>query len=332
MTRTLIFLSVILIIFGWLILSYGPFHLGQKSALDINQFRILSLSEQIKYLDQAGKEMSILEIRDFIKLAYPDEPNGEHGLSHKLGALAVEKEGIAGFGFCDSLLQFGCFHGAALAAVRIRGDDPNLSRELWEGCKSKAKIPGSCLHGLGHAITMIRQYDLLAAYEECENLLNDQDSFWCEDGVSMENIARSMAPAGLGVYGKNDDIYYPCNSIPKRFEASCVRNHVGYLYRLWGADFSRAINFCVSFGVGRTAEECINVIGSIIASDYIDNQEKLISKCRLVEQYNQFCIEGAVVNYSMSRQFDRAEKLCNTLEETGKKSCFGKIESFRAFP
>ena len=330
MNKTLILVGGILLVFVFLFLSFDSFGISKKLNPDVNKFRALSLQEQVEYLDQASEKLSIPELRDFIKLAYPGEPNDKHELSHKLGELAIEKEGIAGFGSCDSLLQFGCFHGAALTAVKLKGNDPELASKLWQGCKSKAKLPGICLHGLGHAITMIKEYELLPAYEECERVLaGEEDAFWCQDGVSMENISRSMAPSSLGEYGRKDDPYYPCNSIPKRFETPCVRNHIGYLYRSWGGNLQRSFDFCPSYGAGKTAEECVNIIGSIIASDYINDPEKLVSQCRTAGSYHRFCIEGAVTNYSMARQFDRAEKLCHTLEENRRESCFKRIESFQ---
>jgi len=329
MIKVLIITGVLtLIVLGWLFLPLSLFRVIEKFEPDVQKFRILSLNEQLRYLDGAAKKMSILELRDFIKSAYPQEPNDKHELAHKLGMLAVEKEGLAGFGSCDSLLQFGCFHGAALAAVRLKGNNPKLVRELWEGCRDKARLPGICLHGLGHAIMMIKQYDLLAAYDECEQILDGQNNeFWCQDGVSMENINRSMASADLGAYGKKDDPYYPCNTIPRKFETVCVRNHIGYIYRFWGADFERAVGFCATFGTGKTAEECTSILGSIIVTDYLNDQEGLLAKCGIAGFYQQFCVEGAAINHAMSRRFDQAEELCNTLDEPGKAVCLAKTRS-----
>lgn len=329
MIKTSIIIAIILIISGWVFLLFNQPDFIKKNNLDLDKFRGLSLLEQVEYLDQASKKNNILELREFIKTAYPEEPNDKHELSHKLGELAIEKEGIEGFGYCDSLLQFGCFHSAALTAVKLRGDDPDLARELWNGCKSKEKLPGSCLHGLGHAILVIKHYNLLAAYEECGHILDkEEEAFWCEDGVSMENINRSMAPSSLGEYSKEDDIFYPCNSIPKQYEASCVRNHVGYLYRFWAGDFSKALAYCSSFNDTKTIEECVNVIGSLMVTEYSSDQEKLINECHIAGPYYQFCIEGAVVAYSMARQFDRAEKLCDTLTKTEVGPCLGRIDFF----
>jgi hypothetical protein len=330
MNKFLIPAGVAVLILGLFILSPYSKNIFSKPGLDVQSFQKLSLSEQVEYLDSVSGKIGIIEIRDFIKKAYPNEPNSEHELTHKLGELAVKKEGIDGFGLCDSLLQFGCFHGAALAAVRINGNSPNLIRELLEACKKNSKAPGSCFHGLGHAIIMIKQYDLMASYRECENILTGNDSYWCQDGASMENMSRSMAPAGLGKYGSEDDIYYPCNSIPKKYENVCVRNHVGYLYRMWGLDLVRAITFCKSSIFAEdTIKECIHILGSIIASDYVDNSENLIKKCQLAGTYQNSCIDGAVTSHSMARLFDHAGKLCDTLKAPDYDACHRKIIDFK---
>jgi hypothetical protein len=314
---------IILIASGLVALSF----LSSKKP-SVQEFQALSLPKQVEYLDQAADKLNILELRDFIKLAYPQEPNDRHELSHKLGELAVEQKGIEGFGYCDMLLQFGCFHGAALAAVRLRGNSDSLAQELWDACKSLAKFPTDCLHGLGHAVIMIEQYDVVAAYEKCEEILNENEAFWCEDGVSMENITRSMANAGIGAYGKLDDIHYPCNSIPVRFETPCVRNHIGYLYRNWGNDFSKAANFCFTY-TGKTTDECIRVIGSIVSAKYNNNSEGLAKQCAEALAYRSSCVEGAVTAHSMSRRFDQAAELCDTLEaDTDRNNCHGRVKQF----
>lgn len=308
-----------------------PEEISQKSSISIERFRTLSHEMQIRALDDMSNIQNFDTVWSFLKSAYPDEPPSKHDLSHKLGEIAIKELGLDGFGRCDTFLNFGCFHGAALAAIRFHGEQPLLGEGLWEACRRSSPFPGNCLHGLGHAIMVIKQYNLLKAYEECERFLNSDESFWCQDGVTMENITRSMIDSESEPYGSDEDPYYPCNSIPQKYEAVCVRNHIGFLQRNFGFNLEEMVAFCLSFKEEQTRQECISMIGSQDAEVLYDDPEAVIEHCRKSGAYFRFCIFGAVTNFSMTKRFAYAEQLCATfLNIEDQSACLNRIQSFRS--
>lgn len=307
-------------------LSKGTLREGDIS---IEEFRGAELSVQGRMLDEMSSVKNFAAIKDFIKSAYPDEPPHKHELAHKLGGIAFKEFSFDAFGFCDTLLNYGCFHGAAFAAIRRHGLDPQLGDKLWLGCKKNTPNPGRCLHGLGHAIMILKQYDLLAAYHECERSLNENDSFWCQDGATMENITRTMADTGLEPYGSDADPYYPCNALPKKHEAVCARNHLQYAQNRFSFDLAESIKFCLGFYTQRAREECIGIMGSLTADDFFTNPELVIEHCKKTAPYVRFCIEGGANVFATAKQYNRAGQLCATLEAPGERdSCLGIISSF----
>ena len=299
--------------------------------ISLQEFRSLSLLEQSKVLEATAKQVSVLALIEFVKEAYPEQHPSKHNLSHTLGEIAFEQRSFKGFGACDSFLAFGCFHGVALAAIRTNGLDSTLSDALWEGCESESPYPDNCLHGLGHAIMVINQYDVLKAFKECERIFPDENrSFWCQDGVAMENTFRSVVSNDDGdTYENLDDPYYPCNLMPERYQAVCVKNHVGVLIRNFSFNFQEVTDFCHSFSLKETKENCILELGSIIAGMAFENTEFIVDACRKTQPYTLSCILGGVTALSMARHYENAGQLCDSLGKVGERiECFNRIKSF----
>lgn len=302
--------------------------LTRSQNISIEQFRSAQLSAQLEILDEKDKGESFEDLKNFVMLAYPDEPPDKHELGHKLGEIAFKELSFDAFGFCDTFLNYGCFHGVALTAVRHYGLKPELSEKLWIGCKKGASKPGRCLHGLGHVIMMLKQYDLLASYRECEELLSENDSFWCQDGVAMENIERRLADPDIKPYGSDEDPYYPCNAIPETYEAVCARNHLQFAQRKFSLTLQESIAFCLGFKMVRSQEECIGILGSLLADDFFNEPSKIIELCGEAGKYKTLCIRGAAHVFVVAKNTEEAEKLCNSLIEGSEQgSCMNLIHS-----
>lgn len=294
------------------------------------KFSSLDFPTQLTMMDAISKTKSVGELRQFLLEAYPDESKANHDLAHKLGELAIKKNGLRGFAFCDTSFDFGCFHGASLAAIRLYGPSEDLSQKLWEGCRREAVFPGDCLHGLGHAIMVMKRYNLLEAYQECERVVKDEDdSFWCQDGVSMENRTRSLGDRDLKPYGKSDDPYYPCNTLPLRYEAPCVRNHVEYIKDAFNFGQKDLLAFCASFGAKKTRTECIAMLGTLAAKEFSDSAN-VVERCKAANEDQFYCMRGAVISRLMSKHFASARELCGSLITIKEKtSCDDLIASFK---
>lgn len=284
----------------------------------------------MEQLDVLAKRRGAMAAKLFLADVYPGGAPDKHELAHRLGEIVIRERSFDGFGLCDELLDFGCFHGAALAAVRLEGSNPKLGAMLWAGCQKTAKYPGDCLHGLGHAIMVINGYDLERAYGACDELLNSKYAFWCEDGVSMENISRSMANVSAGGYGKYDDDAYPCNAVEKKYEKVCVKNHIAFLKRARNYDLAQLLLFCSEFSSSDTAGECMGMIGNLYVRDNFSKPELVIHVCADAETYVGKCIAGGALALSMSARFEEAGRLCQSIVDgPDNEACFRTIEYFK---
>jgi len=276
----------------------------------------------------SGEGVDFLEIYNLVADLYPSGHPEKHVLAHTLGEIAIRQYGLEGFGSCDSLLSYGCYHGAALTAARVYGYDLSLGKKLWSACKERARLPGDCLHGLGHAVMVIEHYDLLRAYDGCESIFENEDesvvkSFWCKDGVSMENVERSLSEKGIPPYGKEDDLYYPCNAIPERHRPVCFRDHVSYLKNQLFLSKKQVADFCLSLPK-ESADLCFDMTGSLV--DRANPAEDLRSFCPTGE-YEKVCVIGAVSALSMEKLYDEAEEACLLLSGAEATECNNRIRS-----
>lgn len=297
----------------------------------VEEFKKLTTAEQDETIKKLSAEgIDFRKIYTLVAESYSSGHPEKHVLAHTLGEAAVRKHGLSGFAMCDSLLSYGCYHGAALAAARVYGYDPNLGKKLWESCKAGANFPGDCLHGLGHAVMVIERYDLIRAYEECEAIFSEEDereikAFWCKDGVSMENVERSLAEEGLPPYGDENNLYYPCDSLPARHQPICYRDHVSYLKNQLSFSKKQVSNFCLTLP-NESARGCFDMTGSLV--DRSSPAKDVADFCP-EGAYMKDCLMGAVSALSMERLYAEAESVCEIFPEEERQECEGRIRSVR---
>lgn len=304
-----------------------------SNKISIEEFHSLADKQQMSYLRNLAKDTSIEEARNFLKTAYPNEPSDKHELIHAIGEAAYLQFGYDGLGKCDSLFMFGCYHGVVLEAVRQNGYNEKVLKELADGClnlSSNKTITTACSHGIGHAIMVLKSYDLLESYKDCDKTFSSEEElFYCWDGVSMENIMRRFEQADAKKFLKADDPYYPCNAVPEKYQAACAREHVFYVFELLNQrDTKKAIDFCMYFTSEKTRFECTSAIGNFLNQAYSDNPQKIIDGCnKLNGDYISYCITRAATQYSFSRQVEKAKLLCNTLaQKSSQETCMGAVE------
>lgn len=282
--------------------------------------------KQLETLRALGRSEGPQAVLSFLKKSYPDEPSDKHELSHIVGEAAFETSGFNGFGACDSFLRFGCYHGVILEAIRKNGYSEKVMRNLAEGCvglpRNKTVIT-ACAHGVGHGIMWVHSYGLLASYEECERIFEDQDNrFFCYDGVSMENVVRRDTRSGLTNDLESSDPYYPCNRVPVKYQSACTREHVFHARRtFFGKDTLKTAGYCLYFREEETRKECFGGLGNALNQDFFDSPQMVIDECGEVEErYRHFCFSVAASQYAFGGRIDNARMLCGAIGDEQKKA------------
>ena len=145
-----------------------------------------------------------------------------HQAAHHVGkALFAFADGDVekAFALCTTAAHNGCQHAlfGELASAGTLKDVPHL-------CHGNKK-PGAedlCFHGMGHALLVERQGELVAALADCDGLaIPDRAKQFCWSGVFMENGSNLMG--GGRRYIKADDPLYPCTmtGLDEKYVSTC---------------------------------------------------------------------------------------------------------------
>ncbi len=281
---------------------------------ELVNFRNLDIKEQQKLLLELADKQGTEEMRLFLRAAYPDGPSHKHELSHTVGELLFKEAGLAALGLCDRSFEFGCYHSVVLEAVKKYGFRENLTEELREGCKKAGPAYFGCIHGLGHAVMVLKSYDLKSAYEFCENAFapDPKEQFWCYDGVSMENTVRAVAPEGLsGNLPTRDNIRTPCLELPEKYQGACAREHLHYAaHGFLSNDAVKIADYCLGFQSESTREQCFYGMGANLHGRLYDKPSEIVSGCLKGGQYSRFCATNAATQFAVSKNKASAELVC----------------------
>ena len=305
---------------------------AQSFDMSSQEFRALSSKEKLQVLKEFAQEHGVKEAREFLKRTYPDQPADEHELIHIVGEVAFLDFGYEGLDFCDSLFSFGCYHGVVLEAVRQHGHDEEVFQNLARGCldlpHSKTTIT-ACIHGIGHGVMVVGAYDLLASYQNCDKMFVDSENlFFCYDGVSMENVMRRFEQEGSIDYLTSEDPFYPCNTVPQKYQSACVREHIFHARRVfYEKDTEKTAEYCLYFTEEKTRSVCFSALGNVLNQEFFGSPKIVIEECRKVGKYSDLCITKAASQYGFASQFSLATILCEGLSTSEmQKNCFGMLE------
>jgi hypothetical protein len=290
-------------------------------------FRALSILDQRDALSDLVGLYSFARVLEFLRTVYPLEDPSVHGVGHVLGEVAYMQYGYDAFAQCDNIFNYGCYHGVVDMAIRIQGKDDMLMQNLWNTCVNGMSDSGPCLHPLGHASTILAQYDILEAFGRCDSLFTDpQYARECWNGAMMEYINRSSPGAPNASYGDPNDPYYPCDTYPERYKGACVSMHAHYLFSVWGNDVGKLLSFCLSYP-HNLRQECTREAGIEAAETYFLRADETVRVCKEDARYSTDCLMGAATRYGSAGQFDKANMQCEAIDENDlQQACYQRIK------
>jgi len=108
-------------------------------------------------------------------------------------------------------------------------NEPTISR--WE-----------CIHGVGHGLTKINNFDIFSAIERCEEFENDWERVSCSKGLFMENM-DNYYDTGQGTISKND-LFFPCNKLEQKLSPPCYHYQARHVYNQNDYNFELAFIEC----------------------------------------------------------------------------------------
>jgi len=188
-------------------------------------------------------------------------------------------------------------------------NEPTISR--WE-----------CIHGVGHGLSKINNFDIFPALERCEEFENDWERVSCSKGLFMENIGNYYK-TGEGTISKND-LFFPCNQLEQKLSPPCYHYQARHLYNQNGKNFEPAFVECEKAPKG-FEKYCYRGLGNKMGIKVHNNSDFAKICLNVKPEFQEFCFLGIAMKYADNRSIKEALEFCEIIPEEFKGSCFGEV-------
>lgn len=199
-----------------------------------------------------------------------------HEFAHIVGNALYKSNGIDAITSCDRTFSFGCFHGVTEAALKANGINTisNIERACLKIFPATTTVNAmNCIHGVGHGVLAMENYDHVKALNDC-NLLSPEYQRYCYDGVFMEYAA--FAPKSKYAM---ENIWQFCTDLDPQLHVQCAQQQPVMLRYQYKVSFEETIPFCEQAPAAAMVTGCFRNLGQLAATDALGNADKIREAC-----------------------------------------------------
>lgn len=261
-----------------------------------------------------------------------------HQITHAIGHAATDVVGSVGKAFTlgDPMCWSGYYHGVMEETLEAVGTT-TLKTTINNICSD---VPGknaysfdyyNCVHGLGHGIMLLYNYDLFASLDVCSTLDGAWEKSSCGGGVFMENIMIESR-GGKSDFLKPEDPIYPCNAVPGAHKSQCYMMQTSHILTAVGGDFSKVFEICSTVEEDYR-ETCYQSLGRDASGRSVSNIESTVASCNLAPTASGLlnCVIGAVKDFISFHHSDiEAKQLCARFEPDVNRQCLAVTKDYYA--
>ena len=249
-----------------------------------------------------------------------------HSEAHDLGRVVFTrtKDFAVSIQACGDGCTSGCFHGVLMEAFGHAEENNAPHKHVWEDeiaekmndvCSDPAILAlhskGKCVHGIGHAVTFLTNYDMQKSLDLCARFDNKPLEFYCAGGVFMEYSLEAKVQT-------EQSLHYPCDQFDP-LPGNCYQFIMPKLLQRLG-NLTAVEKECLGLDSFKRAD-CFKGLGVLNNLSVADNPQLIASLCdggSLADQ--QACVEGATVKLSEGDQ-EKALAVCDQLNGELKSYC-----------
>ena len=267
-----------------------------------------------------------------------------HSEGHDMGKVVYSKIGNIGDAMrtCDDACYSGCMHGVLMEAFTT--PDPG-EHEHDEGVKEnhrhielpdiKEKIntlctsedisslykEGDCLHGVGHALMYLSDYNVPKAIEYCDLFPEGPKAYYCATGAYMEYVSVMDEKDAT-----TQSVHYPCDE--GKYPAACFRYkmvHVVIRHYLANRKYGKLVNDCLALEP-HYRRACFHGLGNAHNGYIVLNRVNFDDVCAFGDKNDQYmCLEGAIERMAKYHP-NEAKQACNQLSGWKNELCILGLE------
>ena len=188
----------------------------------LTEYRGIAADARRKVLDAWIPRLGVTGLLDALEEGFPSC----HDHAHELGkaAYAASRDMAGVLQACQTRCVSGCMHGVLMEAFTER---PGALRDriatLCDGAAFRQiHKKGDCVHGVGHGVAYVSDYDVPRALALCEAVGDRAYQYYCASGAYMQLFMTFQRQ----ISARAD--HYPCDEA-KRFAAACYRYKVFFM-------------------------------------------------------------------------------------------------------
>jgi hypothetical protein len=186
-----------------------------------------------------------------------------------------------------------------------------------------------CLHGLGHGLADIYNYDIQSAVNRCEEFEPGLEQISCSKGIFMQNTVH-LVETGTGDFDEND-LFYPCNALPSKYMPTCYHYHITYMAAKSGGtriQIPDAFDICDDISPEEMIKYCYYGMGRQMQSRTYLDWDRAVFLCQQGDRKDlySYCLEGMLMtlvngNTNPSGGFS----FCKSLPSEYKQTCYDSL-------
>lgn len=252
-----------------------------------------------------------------------------HKYAVKVGEYSYELFKNSAFQWHDNAFSFESMNGYIFGVIKNylkKNGEEGLFVNLKEIIGSDQKRA----HVVGHGFIMWKDYELMNALKACDFLKADEAiAEACRGGVFMENIVGGRSPE-TGHYTKylNNDPFYPCIIVDKKYEAACYKYAPYRFIQLFQNDFGKFAEHCLKLNTA-DRNSCFSIMGLAAIKLHKTDSAKAKALCGNAPQgeLRNLCMFGAArASLWREEEQDGALKFCVLLNDVAvKDQCYGEV-------
>lgn len=225
------------------------------------------------------------------------------------------------------------FHGVIqnhMMTLNFKGEDP-ANVDIQSVCKETPDNTYSidrwqCLHGLGHGLTNLYNYDVLSAVNRCNEFEPGWEQISCSKGVFMQNVVNYVETRG-GDFDEND-IYYPCNQVETKLMPQCY-HYLTTKFLLDNDGLVRAgFDICDDVTPSEIVPYCYYGLGRQLSANLEGSIDNAVLFCTMGSnlEYHSDCFRGmALTVVNQDEDPSLGFEFCNLIPEQYGAACFDSL-------
>jgi len=298
----------------------------------------------IEDLSKYESQDVVMFVVNYVPKQWEKETQTCHDIAHHLGYFILGyfngdlNEAISHVdSVCGNALYHGVVENIFPVQVQVKGielEDLDITSPCMNiGSSIDSNRHQQCVHGLGHSLANVYDYDVFKAVKRCEEFERKIDRYRCGDGLFMDH-QNHFRKTGEGSFDEND-IFYPCNKIDgDEFKRSCYFYQGYHILRINDTLYKPSFEQCKEAPDENFIGSCISAVAQEMTyHHYYTDVEKNNKMCNeLVDpQYQKECILASLNAITLYLDSDMGDDYCNSFNEEQTEYCLRHWEFVKEF-